>query len=149
MYLFYLLALLAALSWSFASLISTDITRTLGSVRFNRLRLIFVSIMLIGYTSLLGTWDTIYIQYLNIIILSGIIGIFLGDTFLFMALKRIGPRRNNILFSLAAPFTVVLNVVVLKQEMNFVEIVGCILVFFGVVIAIAYGSSKKISIGGK
>ena len=88
MYLYYFLALLAAFSWSIASLISTDITRTLGSINFNRLRLIFVSIMLIAYASYQNTWDTIHFEYLNLIILSGIIGIFIGDTFLFVALKK-------------------------------------------------------------
>ena len=134
MYLYYFLALLAAFSWSIASLISTDITRTLGSINFNRLRLIFVSIMLIAYASYQNTWDTIHFEYLNLIILSGIIGIFIGDTFLFVALKKIGPRRNNILFSLAAPFTVILNIIILKQQMTIIEIFGCLSVFFGVIL---------------
>ena len=60
-----------------------------------------------------------------------------------MALQRIGPRRNNILFSLAAPFTVILNIAVLQQIMSFIEITGCILVFIGVVIAITYGNTKN------
>ena len=142
MYFYYSLAFLAALSWSIASLISTDITRKIGSLDFNRLRLIFVSFMLIAYASIQNSWDTIYIEYLNIIILSGLIGIFIGDSLLFMALKRIGPRRNNILFSLAAPFTVVLNIIILHQEMTLIEITGCLTVFIGVVIAIAYGNNK-------
>ena len=142
MYFYYSLAFLAALSWSIASLISTDITRKIGSLDFNRLRLIFVSLMLIAYASIQNSWDTIYIEYLNIIILSGLIGIFIGDSLLFMALKRIGPRRNNILFSLAAPFTVVLNIIILHQEMTLIEITGCLTVFIGVVIAIAYGNNK-------
>ena len=143
MFFYYSLALLAALSWSIASLISTDVTRKLGSISFNRLRLIFVSIMLISYSSYKNTWDTIEYEYLNLIILSGIIGVFLGDSFLFMALKRIGPRRNNILFSLAAPFTVILNIIILNQNMSLHELIGCFLVFFGVVIAISYGNSKN------
>ena len=143
MIFYYFLALLAAFSWSIASLISTDITRTIGSIRFNRLRLIFVSIMLIGFATIQNTWNSINADFLNIIILSGFIGIFLGDTFLFMALERLGPRRNNMLFSLAAPFTVILNIVVLKQTMSFVEIFACISIFFGVVITITYGGTKK------
>jgi len=98
--------------------------------------------MLLIYASLQNSWNTINIEYLNIIIISGVIGIFLGDTLLFMALQRIGPRRNNILFSLAAPFTVTLNIVVLQQIMSFIEITGCILVFIGVVIAISYGNTN-------
>ena len=149
MIFYYFLALLAAFSWSIASLISTDITRTIGSIRFNRLRLIFVSIMLIGFATIQNTWNSINADFLSIIILSGFIGIFLGDTFLFMALERLGPRRNNMLFSLAAPFTVILNIVILKQTMSFVEIFGCISVFFGVVIAITHGGTKKMITDGK
>ena len=143
MIFYYFLALLAAFSWSISSLISVDITRILGGIGFNRLRLIFVSIMLLSYVTFQKTWDTINIEYLNVIIVSGVIGIFLGDTLLFMALKRIGPRRNNILFSLAAPFTVILNILVLQQKMSLIEITGCILVFIGVVVAISYGNSKN------
>jgi len=143
MIFYYFLALLAAFSWSISSLISADITRILGAIGFNRLRLIFVSIMLLSYATFQKNWDTINIEYLNVIIISGVIGIFLGDTLLFMALKRIGPRRNNILFSLAAPFTVILNILALQQKMSLIEITGCILVFIGVVVAISYGNSKN------
>ena len=109
MYFYYFLALLAALSWSIASLISTDVSRKLGGIGFNRIRLLIVSLMLISYTFIDNSWQTISLTYLNTIIISGIIGVFIGDTLLFSALQKIGPRRNNILFSLAAPFTVILN----------------------------------------
>ena len=137
MLLYYLIATMAALCWAVASLISADVTRTIGGLAFNRLRLFFVSIMLISYTFYLGTWDTINQDFLVTIILSGVIGIFLGDTLLFVALQKIGPRRNNILFSLAAPFTVILNIVFLNEIMSLINLVGCIIVFFGVVVAIA------------
>ena len=140
---YYFLAILAALCWSLASLISADVTRNIGGLVFNRLRLFFVSIILIGYTSIIGTWETISFEYLNIIIISGIIGIFLGDTLLFMALQKIGPRRNNILFSLAAPFTVLLNIFFLNETMSIINLIGCFIVFIGVIIAISYSSKKN------
>jgi drug/metabolite transporter (DMT)-like permease len=143
MFFFYFLAILAALCWAVASLISADVARNIGGLVFNRLRLIFVSIMLILYTTLIDTWGSINYVYLNTIILSGIIGIFLGDTFLFIALQKIGPRRNNILFSLAAPFTVFFNIFLLGIQMSFINLMGCFIVFIGVVIAIGYGSSKN------
>ena len=90
-----------------------------------------------------GETGTINFEHLRIIIISGIIGIFLGDTLLFLALQKIGPRRNNILFSLAAPFTILLNIFFLKQSMSIINIVGCFTVFFGVIIAIAYGSNTN------
>ena len=139
---YYFIAILAALCWAIASLISADVTRKIGGLAFNRLRLFFVSIMLITYTFYLDTWATINQDFLITILLSGIIGIFLGDTLLFIALQKIGPRRNNILFSLAAPFTVILNIIFLNEIMSLINLIGCIIVFFGVVVAIAYGNSK-------
>ena len=133
---------MAALCWAIASLISADVTRKIGGLAFNRLRLFFVSIMLIGYTFYLDTWNTINHEFLFTILFSGIIGIFLGDTLLFIALQKIGPRRNNILFSLAAPFTVILNIIFLNEIMSTINLIGCIIVFCGVVVAIAYGNSK-------
>ncbi len=133
---------MAALCWAVASLISADVTRKIGGLAFNRLRLFFVSIILIGYTFYLDTWNTINHEFLFTILFSGIIGIFLGDTLLFIALQKIGPRRNNILFSLAAPFTVILNIIFLNEIMSTINLIGCIIVFCGVVVAIAYGNSK-------
>lgn len=140
---YYFLAILAALCWSISSLISVDISRTIGGLVFNRLRLFFVSIMLILYTTAIDTWKTIELDLLNIIILSGVIGVFFGDTLLFIALQKIGPRRNNILFALAAPFTILLNIFFLKQNMTLIQLIGCFTVFIGVVIAIAYGTNKE------
>jgi len=143
MIFYYWIAIAAALCWAVASLVSADVTRTIGGLAFNRLRLFFVSIMLVSYTYYFNTWSTINIEYLTIIIISGIIGIFIGDTCLFIALEKIGPRRNNILFSLAAPFTVIINILFLSKNISIINILGCFIVFFGVVIAIAYGDKKS------
>ena len=139
----YILALAAALSWAIASLISVDIARALGGIAFNRIRLIIVTFMLMIYASFTNSWSSININLLTPIIISGLIGVFLGDTLLFLALKTIGPRRNNILFALAAPFTVILNILVLNKSMTIYEIVGCLTVFIGVIVAIIYGTSKS------
>ncbi len=143
MIFFYFIALAAALAWSVSSLISADVTRKIGGLVFNRIRLFMVSIMLILYTTYIGTWDTLNYHNLILILISGFIGIFLGDTLLFIALQKIGPRRNNILFSLAAPFTVLLNIIFLNEIMNIINLIGCFVVFFGVLIAIIYGSNKN------
>ena len=63
MIFYYFLAILAALCWAVSSLISADIAREIGGLVFNRLRLFFVSIMLIIYTTIINTWDTINIDY--------------------------------------------------------------------------------------
>ena len=64
MLFYYLLAILAAFCWSLASLISADISRSLGGIGFNRIRLIIVSVMLITYASIDNTWSSINIEFL-------------------------------------------------------------------------------------
>ena len=140
---YFFIDLLAAFAWSISSIISADITREIGSIVFNRIRLFLVSLMLIAYTSYIGTWETLNINFIALILFSGFVGIFLGDTLLFMALQKLGPRRNNILFSLAAPFTVLLNIFFLNEIMNLYNLLGCFFVFFGVVIAIIYGNASN------
>jgi len=54
---YYFIAMAAALCWAVASLVSADVTRTIGGLAFNRLRLFFVSIMLITYTFYINTWN--------------------------------------------------------------------------------------------
>jgi len=65
MLLYYLIAIMAALCWAVVSLISADVTRTIGGLAFNRLRLFFVSIMLISYTFYLDTWGTINLRFFS------------------------------------------------------------------------------------
>ena len=69
MIFYYWIAIAAALCWAVASLVSADVTRTIGGLAFNRLRLFFVSIMLVCYTYYFNTWSTIHIEYLTIIII--------------------------------------------------------------------------------
>ena len=76
MTIYYLIAILAAVCWTFASLISADLTREIGALAFNRIRLFFVSLMLIGYTTYIDTWHTLNTNTLTIILISGVIGIF-------------------------------------------------------------------------
>ena len=57
---YYFIAMAAALCWAVASLVSADVTRTIGGLAFNRLRLFFVSIMLITYTFYINTWTVSY-----------------------------------------------------------------------------------------
>ena len=66
MIVYYILALVAAFSWSIASLISADLTRKLGGIGFNRIRLIFVSVMLISYAFITNTWSAINSNFFNL-----------------------------------------------------------------------------------
>ena len=137
------MALSAALIWSTATLVSTSPNTKLGAIGFNRIRMTFV-FLLLGITALItGGWETINSANLFLLILSGFIGIFLGDTFLFYTLDRVGPRRNSILFSMAAPIALFLNFFFLHHSIGMVSLIGCFAVVTGVIIAIIYGKQAS------
>lgn len=136
-------ALTAALSWAFTSLVSAEPSKALGAIRFVRVRMLSVFVMLGIYVVIVGTWRDYDLGYLAPILLSGMIGIFLGDTALFMAMNRLGPRRTAMLFSMNAPLTVLLGWIFLGEGITPTALFGAFLVFAGVVLAIAFGKRRS------
>lgn len=132
-------ALGAALCWTFAALLAGDLSKQLGGITFNRLRNVGVFTVLICGVSLAGLWETIRADQLGAILLSGLIGIAIGDSFLFAAMKRLGPRRAQILYACNAPITVLLGIVLLGETLKPIGLAGVCLVFTGVVAAITWG----------
>ena len=104
----YILAIGAAATWSMVALSATRIVRYFGSYNYNLLRLIGIVVLFLPY--IVVNWDPIYFNksIFIAIFLSSVIGIIIGDTFLFVCLKRLGPRRQALLFSLQIPFTIIL-----------------------------------------
>ncbi len=62
-----------------------------------------------------------------------------GDTLLFTALNRIGPRRAGILFALNAPISAVLGWIFLGETLPPAAILGILLTCGGVMLAILFG----------
>jgi drug/metabolite transporter (DMT)-like permease len=68
--------------------------------------------------------------------ISGLFGIFLGDTALFGALQRLGPSRTSVIFALNAPMTVIMGWFLLEEHLPWLTLLGCGIVTVGVLIAI-------------
>ncbi len=143
MYLSEIAALSAAVCWSFASLLAAGPVERLGSIAFNRIRMAVVAIMLIAYTSMIGTWGTIQSEHSTAIILSALTGIVLGDTALFVTMRRLGPRRTGILFATNAPMATFLGWAILGERLGWVELIGTLLVITGVMVAIFFGKKPS------
>ena len=137
----YLLAIGAAAIWSAVALSATRIVRYFGSYNYNLLRLLGIIVFFFPYIYI--NWQSIYFNQsiFTAIVLSSIIGIIIGDTFLFICLKRLGPRRQALLFSMQIPFTIILAEVFLQTLPSFTELVGCGLIFLGIIVAIQFNRS--------
>ena len=138
-----LLALAAAACWAIGSLLSVGPSRYLGAFSFTRWRMLMVALMLWLVVGLTQSWQDIKSDDLAILALSGLIGIFIGDTALFSAMNRLGPRRAGILFATHAAFSAVLGAWVFGEKMNTQGVFGGCLTLAGVMIAVAFGSHKN------
>ena len=134
----YVLAIGAAAIWSAVALSATRIVRYFGSYNYNLLRLLGIIVIFFPYVYL--KWEPIYVEnsIFLAIFLSSVIGIIIGDTFLFVCLKRLGPRRQALLFSMQIPFTIILAEVFLQSLPSTTELIGCALIFLGIIIAIQF-----------
>ena len=139
----YIFALSAAAIWSLTGLISTRAVRYFGSYNFNFLRLLGIIILFTPYAYI--HWSPIYFENSIIIAiaLSSIIGIVIGDTFLYICLKRLGPRREALLFSIQIPCTILMADIFLNALPNFYQLLGCGLIFIGIIVAIQFNKTIK------
>lgn len=134
----YLLAIGAAAIWSAVALSATRVVRYFGSYNYNLLRLLGIIVFFFPYVHI--NWESLYFNQsiFSAIVLSSIIGIIIGDTFLFVCLKRLGPRRQALLFSMQIPFTIILAEIFLQTLPSTTELIGCALIFSGILIAIQF-----------
>lgn len=131
--------LVAALCWTMSSLLAPSLIKQFGTFRFNTFRIVIAAALLI----LISLWRVQELDrlalYLTPLMLSGLLGILIGDTFLFSAVHRLGPRRAGVLFATNAPFSILLAWLFLNENLAWQELLGCAVVLAGVVIAILFG----------
>ncbi len=141
--LYFAAALGAATCWAVADFISAAPAKHLGAIAFNRIRLGFVFVLLSAYATYSGAWASIDPASWWPLILSGITGVFLGDTALFLTLNRMGPRRTAILFGTNAPMAAILGWWWLDESLTWLSIVGISLTVAGVLLAVVFGKRKS------
>ncbi|MCF5860549.1 DMT family transporter [Aeromonas veronii] len=133
------LALASASLWAIAALISVKPARHLGAFAYSRWRMFLVSLMLGTMSLLTGGWQTLTTSALPLLAISGLIGIFVGDTALFACMNRLGPRRSALLFSCHALFSALLGLWLFNEQLTGWRLLGAMLVFTGVMLAILFG----------
>ncbi|QWL62389.1 DMT family transporter [Aeromonas jandaei] len=133
------LALASASLWAVAALISVKPARYLGPFAYSRWRMFLVSLMLGSISLLTGGWHTLSGSALPLLALSGLIGIFIGDTALYACMNRLGPRRSGLLFSCHALFSALLGLWIFNEQLTGSRLTGALLVFAGVMLAILFG----------
>lgn len=136
------LALAAAATWACSSLFSATASARMGAFTFSRWRMFFAALILWVITAFTGGWRSLALDGVGLLALSGLVGIFIGDTALFACMNRLGPRRSGILFATHALFSAVLAWVWLGETLWGWGLVGSALLVVGVMSAVAFGKRE-------
>jgi len=140
-----LIALATVLCWTMSAQFFEAASRRVGATPVNIIRITFAlilfSILLLirnGFPVPLHFSAHAWI-YLS---LSGIIGFFLGDIFLFKALVEIGARVAMLIFSLSAPATAIIGWLFLDETYTLYQWLGMLVTLFGVGMVILVKTPK-------
>lgn len=137
-----LAALGAATLWASTAIISTGPAKALGAVRFNVYRMGMVFVMLCVGALFTGGFNEVLWGQSKVLLLSGLVGIFLGDTLMFSGLRRLGPRRNQVLFATNAPLAAIIGWIFLGESLGLYAVLGIALVTLGVGAAVFLGRRR-------
>jgi len=138
-----LFALGAAVCWAVGSVMSVAPSRHLGAFAFTRWRMLMVAFMLWAVVAVNGSWHSFDVHAWGVMAVSGLVGIFIGDTALFSAINRLGPRRAGVLFATHAAFSAALGFIWLGERMSLQAFLGAVLTLAGVMLAIVLGRHKN------
>ena len=140
----HILSLAAALSWTLASLFGHQPAVTLGSLHFNRIRMVVSAGLLCIMMLVTGSSWSLPNDFWLPILASALIGVVIGDFFLFVTMRRLGPRRTGILFAANAPLAAMLGWLFLSEPLSIFKILAIFVGFCGICLAIIYGKRRDL-----
>ncbi len=132
-------ALSTAFCWAIMGLFFESAGKRVGSLAVNFIRLVFGFLFISVFTyffrgqllpvdASLHNWTWLGV--------SGIIGFFLGDLFLFQAYIEIGTRISLLILASSPPLTALLGYIFLGEKVSILGVFGMLVTFLGIAIVI-------------
>ncbi len=128
-----LAALCAALFWALASVVYSRVGQKIPPIGLNLIKGM-IAIALLLLTIGLQGWKLPEFEWIavGLLLLSGVIGIAIGDSAYFATLNCLGARRALLLETLAPPLTAILALIFLKERLPIEAWFGIFLTVLGV-----------------
>lgn len=139
-------ALLTAFFWTFTALSFTSASHKIGSLAVNFWRLIIGIIFISSYTYFfVGTVfpTSVSLNAWFWLSISGFIGIFLGDLFLFKSFNITGPRVSLLIMSISPPIAASLSWMMFGDKLSFYSVLGMLITTIGIILVIFKKNSKS------
>jgi len=129
-------ALFAAILWSVNAIVLSEALNKVGSFNVNIGRLFFASIFLLFTIIIFSLPYNLYWQQYLYLILSGIIGLVIGDLGMLKSYQLIGPRLGMLMMSFVPSISVILAFLFLDEVLTTNQILGIIITSIGLAIVI-------------
>ena len=134
-----LAALGTAVCWSLSATYFEVSGKRVGSLSVNYIRLaigfIFISIFTYFTRSMFFPMDATSKSWIFLSI-SGLIGFFIGDLFLFQSYLEVGSRISMLIMATSPPITALLGFLIFGERLNAISIFGMALTMMGIAIVI-------------
>ena len=131
-----LFAILTAVLWSFSSFIFTTVGKRIGTIQLNIYRLLFAALLLLITFPIFNIKiiaSPIQLFHLG---MSSIIGLVIGDTFLFKGFDLIGPRNTLLIMSINPAIAAVIAFFALNERLGVFAIIGMLITLSGIALVI-------------
>jgi len=136
-YLGEMFSLLSAILWALAVIFFRKSGEQVHPLALNMFKDLLALVLFVPTIFLFGVSVVrpVPLSAYMLLLLSGVIGIGIGDTVFFMSLNILGAGLTGIVICMYSPFIITLSTVFLGEKMSLLQIVGALLIISAVLIA--------------
>lgn len=131
-----LIALLTAILWSGTSYAFTEASRRIGSLQLNINRMILAVLFLFVIIGVFSFSIKLSLRQIEFLVISGIAGLVLGDSFLFKSFQIIGARLGMLIMSLVPGFSTLLALFFLGEDLSVANLIGMFITLTGISVVV-------------
>jgi drug/metabolite transporter (DMT)-like permease len=129
-------ALATAFCWSGSSISFAEASQLVGSVKVNVTRLLLAAVLLGVTLAIFEIPFGVSLSQLAELFISGILGLVLGDSFLFKSYGYLGARVSSLIMSTAPAITAILAFLFLHETLSLSALIGMIITLLGIALVI-------------
>ncbi len=129
-------ALTAAAIWAASSMMITHVSQKIGSLQTNMARMLIALCFFIGAIALFRLPVQLSSTQMWYFVLSSLIGIVIGDTFLFKAFQHIGARLSMLIMAFSPAMSALLAWIFLGETLSLFGVFGMFVTLGGIALVV-------------
>ncbi len=137
------LAIGAAICLALGGMITAELKGRVSIVRLALWQTATAALLTAIVATMMGGWSSIRPSHIPFIWASGLFGTVLANISFVAAIFMLGPRAAVLLFSLNAPFALLLGYMVLDEAVRPLQALGVLLVVIGIALAVLFGATSR------